>query len=93
MRLALKYIYRRSIPPLKQPNPVLIIGSKEKAVLTRDALEIDRSNRNKIIAFVDTEDQVNKNRLAGLPLFSISDIEELIVQHSIHAVILAKNHY
>ena len=90
MRLALKYMYRRSIQPLRQSNPVLIVGSKEKAVLTREALEFDRSTRNKVIAFVDTEDQVNKNRLAGLPFHSIENLETLIVQHGIHAVILAR---
>ncbi|MFC2098670.1 polysaccharide biosynthesis protein [Bacteroidota bacterium] len=90
MRLALKFIYRRSIPPLKQSNPVLIFGSKEKAVLTREALEIDRSARNQVVAFVDTNDQVNKNRLAGLPLINIDKLEGLIVKHSIQAVILAK---
>ena len=90
MRLALKFIYRRSIPPLKQSNPVLIVGSKEKAVLTREALEIDRSARNKVIAFLDIKAQVNKNRLAGLPLYGMENLETHIVQHGIQAVILAK---
>ena len=90
MRLALKFVYRRAIPPLKQSNPLLIIGTKEKAVLTREALEIDRNTRNRIIGFVDTPGLVQKNRLAGLPLFRLDDLEKLIVRFGIKGVILSK---
>lgn len=90
MRLALKYLYRKSLPPRRQSNPVLIIGSKEKAVITREALEIDRSTRNRIVAFVDISTPTKKNRLAGLPIYTIDHLETLIVQHQISAVVLAK---
>ncbi len=90
MRLTLKFIYRRAIPPLKQSNPLLIIGSKEKAVLTREALELDRNSRNRVMGFVDSHNLVKKNRLAGLPLFKLEDLEKLIVRYRIQAVILAK---
>jgi FlaA1/EpsC-like NDP-sugar epimerase len=90
MRLALKFVYRRAIPPLKQSSPLLIIGSKEKAVLTREALEIDRNTRNRIIGFVDNSEMVKKTRLAGLPLFKLEELEKLIVRFGIKGVILAK---
>lgn len=90
MRLALKFIYRKSLPPLKQSNPILIIGSREKAVLTREALEIDRISRNRIVGFVDTADLVNKTRLAGLPMFNLDELEKLFVRYGIKGVILAK---
>lgn len=90
MRLALKYIYRRALPPLSESNSVLIIGSKEKAVLTREAIEIDRRTRNRVIAFVDSAEMVKKSRLAGLPLFHLDELENLLVRFSIQSVILAK---
>ena len=90
MRLVLKYIYRRALPPLKKSSPVLIIGSKERAVLTREALEIDRTTRNRVVGFADSSDLVKKTRLAGLPLFKLEDLEQLLVRFGIHAVILAK---
>jgi FlaA1/EpsC-like NDP-sugar epimerase len=90
MRLALKYIYRRALPPLQESNPVLIIGSKEKAVLTREAIEIDRKTRNRVVAFADSPDLVKKTRLAGLPLFRLDELERLLVRLNIQAVILAK---
>jgi len=90
IRLALKYIFRRALPPMKESNPVLIIGSKEKAVITREAMEIDRTTRNRVVGFVDTADLVRKTRLAGLPLFKLEELERLIVRFSVQAVILAK---
>jgi len=90
MRLALKFIYRKSIPPMRQSKPVIIIGSKEKAVITREALDLDRSARNRVIAFVDMPGQVNKKRLAGLPLYPFDQLETLIIQHGGQAVVLAK---
>jgi len=90
MRLVLKYIYRRALPPLSESNPVLIIGSKEKAVLTREAIEIDRKTRNRVVAFADIPELVKKTRLAGLPLFRLDELERLIVRFSLQAVILAK---
>jgi len=90
MRLTLKFIYRRAIPPLQHSNSLLIIGSKEKAVITREALELDRHSRNRVIGFVDSPELVKKNRLAGLPLFKLNDLEKLIVRFRLHAVILAK---
>jgi len=90
MRLALKFIYRRALPPMSESNPVLIVGSKEKAVLTREAMEIDRKTRNRVVAFVDSSDLVKKSRLAGLPLFRLEELEKLLVRFSIQAVILAK---
>ncbi len=90
MRLALKFIYRRAIPPLLQSNPVLIIGSKEKAVFTREVLEIDRNTRVRVIGFVDTFELSKKNRLAGLPLYKLEDLEKLIVRFRVNSIILAK---
>lgn len=90
MRLAFKYIYRRSLPPLVGSNPVLIIGSKEKAVLTREALELDRRKRIKVVGFADSNELVNKNRLAGLPLYKLDELERIIVRNKVKSVILAK---
>ena len=90
VRLALKFIYRRSISPLRQSLQLLIVGSKEKAMLTKEAIEIDRCNRYRVIAFLDSKNQVRKERIAGHSLHPLEDLEQLIACQSIHAVILAK---
>lgn len=89
VRFALKYIYRQTILPYRHSKHILIVGSKEKAVLTREALEIDRSTRNKVVAFLDTG-KISRKRLAGLPIYGLQAVEELIVKHNIELIVLAK---
>jgi len=91
MRLAFKYIYFRVLTPNVYANPVLIIGSREKAVFTREALEFDRSNKAKVIAFVDSFISQQNKRLAGLPIYKLDDLEFLIVRYRIVSIVLAKD--
>lgn len=90
MRLVFKFIYYRVFTPYRQFNPVLIYGSRNKAVLTREAIEFDRSIRNRVIAFVDSTVLQKKKRLAGLPIHKLEELESLIVRHRISTIILAK---
>jgi FlaA1/EpsC-like NDP-sugar epimerase len=91
MRLAFKFIYYRILTPYRYSNPVIIIGSREKAVFTLEALELDRNNKNKVIAFADSFIPQKKKRLAGLPIHSLEDLEFLIVHHRITSIVLAKD--
>lgn len=90
MRLVFKFIYYRVFTPYRQSNPIIIYGSREKAVLTREAIELDRSIRNRVIAFVDSSVPLKKNRLAGLPIHRLEELEFLIVRHRVSTIILAK---
>lgn len=91
MRLVFKFIYYRVLTPYRLSNPVLIVGTREKAVFTHEALELDRSIKNKVIAFVDTLVPQQKKRLAGLPIHKLDEMEFLIVRHRIASIILAKD--
>ena len=91
MRLVFKFVFYRILSPYRLSNPVLIVGTREKAVFTREALEIDRKIKNKVIAFIDSSNPQKKKRLAGLLIHSLNDLEYLIVRHRITSIVLAKD--
>ncbi|KPK84750.1 MAG: hypothetical protein AMS27_09095 [Bacteroides sp. SM23_62_1] len=91
MRLAFKFIFFRILTPYRLSNPVLVIGTREKAVFTREALEIDRNIKNKVISFIDSSNPQKKKRLAGLPIHELNELEFLIVRHRIASIVLAKD--
>ena len=89
LRILIKYLYLTLSNIDPQTNRTLIIGSKDIAVLAKEALELGNSSAFKTIAFVDSK-PIKKNRLSGLPLYSLEDFEFLLEKHGISHVVFAK---
>jgi FlaA1/EpsC-like NDP-sugar epimerase len=90
LRLGAKYIYSLILSYEMASKKVLIYGTKELAVLAREALELNPTKKYRVQAFIDSVDHGKKNKLMGLTIFDIKQIKNLIDKFSITHVVFAK---
>ncbi|MBN1339225.1 MAG: hypothetical protein JXA03_07875, partial [Bacteroidales bacterium] len=68
---------------------VLIFGSRDLAVIAKEALELNPSRKFKVQAFFDSQPRRKKNKLMGLAIHHISDLQNLITKYKITHVVFA----
>lgn len=90
MRLIIKYIYIVLNNLDLNSHATIIIGSKDLAVIIKDALEIQPKGNYKPIAFVDSKVARNKKKLAGLYIYSFEELKFLIEKYNVSRLIIAK---
>jgi FlaA1/EpsC-like NDP-sugar epimerase len=89
-RLLIRYIYVLLNNIDLDSYATLIIGSKDLAVIMKDALEIQQKGNYKPIAFVDTKVSSKKKKLAGLGIYRFDELQFLIEKYNISKLIIAK---
>ncbi len=89
-RLFIRYIYILLNNIDLDSHATIIVGSKDLAVILKDALEIQPSGKFKPIAFVDTRVTSKKKKLAGLSIYRIDELQFLIEKFNISRLIIAK---
>ena len=89
LRILTKYAYYAISSMSGNTVRTLIIGSKDLAVIAKEAIEINQLDNYKVLAFVD-ETNVKKKRLAGLPVYHFDELRYIIKSFNIDCVILAK---
>lgn len=90
LRLLIKYIYVMLTNLDLDSNKTIIVGSKELAVLAKEALEFHPTENFKAMCFIDSAPLPKKSRLAGLPIFSIDILTILFEKYNISHLIFAK---
>lgn len=90
LRIFAKYIYMLLFNYELTSKKALIFGSRELAVLAKEALELHPTKKYKVLGFIDTAKSSKKNKLMGLTIYDIRQLKNLIAKHSITHVIFAK---
>lgn len=68
---------------------VLIFGSRDLAVIAKEALELNPNRKFKVQAFFDSQPRRKKNKLMGLLIHPISDLQNLINKYKVTHVVFA----
>lgn len=89
-RLFIRYVYILLNNIDLDSHATIIVGSKDLAVILKDALEIQPHGKYKPIAFVDTRITSKKKKLAGLSIYRIDELQFLIEKFNISRLIIAK---
>lgn len=89
-RLIIRYIYILLNNIDLDSHATVIIGSKDLAVIMKDALEIQPKGNFKPIAFVDSKVSSKKKKLAGISIYRLDELQFLIEKYSISRLIIAK---
>ena len=89
-RLFIRYIYILLNNLDLDSYATLIIGSKDLAVIMKDALEVQPNGNYKPVAFVDSKISKKKKKLAGLTIYRLDDLQYLIEKYNITRLIIAK---
>ncbi len=89
-RLIIRYIYILLNNIDLDSHATVIIGSKDLAVIMKDALEIQPKGNYKPIAFVDSKVSSKKKKLAGLNIYRLDELQFLIEKYNVVRLIIAK---
>ncbi len=68
----------------------LIFGSKELAVLAKESIELHPVKKFKVMAFFDAAPLHKKNKLMGLTVYDVNQLETLIQKYNITHLVFAK---
>jgi len=88
-RFTIKLWYLETIKNPEPPKQVLIFGAGSMGMIAKRTIENDQHNPQKIIGFLDENPRLFGNRVEGLKVFSISELEKLVLGNNVDAVIVA----
>jgi FlaA1/EpsC-like NDP-sugar epimerase len=90
LRIFAKYIYLLLFNYELTSRKALIFGTRELAVLAKEALELHPTKKYKVQAFFDSSPIGKKNKLMGLTIHEIKDLRNLLHKHNITHIVFAK---
>jgi FlaA1/EpsC-like NDP-sugar epimerase len=89
LRILAKYVYLLLFNYEFSSKKALIFGSRELAVLAKEALELNSKKKFKVQAFFDSAPLGKKNKLMGLDIYPLKEFPYLIDKYSISHVVFA----
>ncbi len=90
LRLFIRYIYILLTNIDLDSKSVIIIGSKELALMLKETIELHPRENYKIIAFADSMVPSRKKRLAGLNIYQLDELKYLIEKFDVSHFVIAK---
>lgn len=90
LRLFIRYIYILLTNMDLDSKSVIIIGSKELALMLKETIELHPREKYKIIAFADSLVPSRKKRLAGLNIYNLEELKYLIEKYDVSHFVIAK---
>lgn len=90
LRVLAKYIYLLLFNYELTSSKALIFGTRELAVLAKEALELNPTKKFKVQAFFDSSPIGKKNKLMGLTIYEIKNLKTLLSKYDITHVVFAK---
>lgn len=89
LRILVKTLYIEYKNPYKNKKYVLIYGAGEAGIITKRTLDKDNVAQYKVIAFIDDDEKKQGKRIENTTVYSPEDIDELVRDKSIDAVIIS----
>ncbi len=91
-RLLVKFVYGELVHAKKDRTNVIIYGSKELAILTKRALEMDSEAKYRVVAFIDhNASSIIRKKIEGLFIYFIDKFEQIVDKYNVTTLIFAKN--
>ena len=90
LRVLAKYIYLLLFNYELTSSKALIFGTRELAVLAKEALELNPTKKFKVQAFFDSSPISKKNKLMGLTIYELKNFKSLLSKYDITHVVFAK---
>ena len=89
LRFLVKSVFFEFRTSAKSKN-VIVYGTDRNAQAAKHAIEEDRDSNYKVVAFVDDISKKSNKKIDDIPIYSIDNIAELIVEQGVHHLLLAK---
>lgn len=91
LRFMVKTFYYELSQSTSDKINTLIYGTKELAVLTKRALELEKLKNYKIVGFLDSAIRSGRKKIEGVSVFNIQNLEEIIDKYKVSKLIFAKH--
>lgn len=91
LRLLVRHIFMHLNYSEKSFSNAVIYGSRELAVFTKSALDLDIKERFKVLAFFDTNPKLVNKTLQGIPIYHPEQIDKVLEKNDIKYFIFASN--
>src|SRR5690554_919729 len=90
LRIVYKYLYEFYIQPHARNRNILIYGAGSSGIVTLNSLTTENPRGNHIVAFVDDNKKLHRNRINGVKVISPSKVtQEYINLHHIDEIIIS----
>ncbi len=89
-RLLIKLLYLDYNTQQREFNNVLIYGMGNLAQTTKRAIERDRRSQYRVVGFVEHHKRVAGNKIDGIRIFHIKDLESIIEGKSVSSLIISE---
>ncbi len=89
-RLLVKTIFLEFNSPRSECANVIIYGTGESALITRATIERNSKVRSRVIGFVDHHDRVTGNKIDGLVVHHLNDLDDLLNKREVDIFIIAE---
>lgn len=89
-RLLVKILYSEIKTPTFQKRNVIVFGSGQEAVLTKQAIDKEPAPGFKVIAFVDDQKKNIGQYLEGVPVYSPDEVSSIFSQQTVAKFIFTK---
>ncbi len=88
-RLLVKNLFVEFNSPKKERDSVLIYGTGELAIITKNTFDRDTKTKYRVVGLVDHHTKVTGNKIEGVKVFHLKDLETVLVAKKIKSFIIA----
>ena len=89
-RLFIKNLYLEFNSSKKDNNNVLIYGTSEIALVTKKTFDRNSKTRSRVIGFVDHHTKVTGNKIDGVKVFHLNNLNKLLQTKKVKSLIIAE---
>jgi len=88
-RFAIKLMYLESVKVKNTEEKVLIYGAGISGLITKRTIEKDINNGQQIVGFLDDNPKLAGNRLEGITIYPVEQLEKIVKRERVNLVIIA----
>lgn len=89
-RLLVKTMYLEFNNPRKESDNVLIYGTSESAIITKQTIERNTKAASRVIGFIDHHQRVSGNKIGGITVYHVNELELLLEKREVDTLIIAE---
>ncbi len=87
-RLMIRNVFALTLNGKKEKDKIIIVGSDEKALITKRTVENDNENPAKVVAFIDTDKKKKGHKLDNIKIFQPDELPKITSKHKIAQLII-----
>lgn len=90
-RLLVKIIYLEFNNIRKDSQSILIYGTSESAIITKQTIERNTKTPSRVIGFIDHHQRVPGNKIGGIIVYHLSELDKLLERKEVDTLIIAEH--